>query len=71
MSASELGQLVASPCVSICALDGDDVCIGCFRSGQEISHWGKLSAVQQREVLDRCQRRMRGEQVPSVTEDCR
>ena len=62
-------EQVASPCVSICALDGDDVCIGCFRSGQEISHWGRLSADQQLEVLARCQRRMRGEQVASITEE--
>lgn len=61
-------EVVASPCVSICALDGDDVCIGCFRTGQEISRWGRLSEQQQREVLRRCQRRMAGEQVDSVTE---
>ena len=69
MSASDPQRpLVASPCVSICALDGDNVCIGCFRSGQEISLWGRLTPEQQREVLVRCQRRMQGELVPSITE---
>ena len=28
---------VKSPCVSLCALDIDDVCMGCQRTGQEIS----------------------------------
>lgn len=62
-------EVVPSPCVSICALDGDDVCIGCFRTGMEIARWGSLSAEQQREVLRRSQRRMAGESVTCVTED--
>ena len=59
-------EIVPSPCVSICALDGDDVCVGCFRTGNEISHWGRLSADQQREVLKRCEQRLRGEPVPCL-----
>lgn len=61
-------EVVPSPCVSICALDGDDVCIGCFRTGMEIARWGILTPAQQREVLHRSQRRMAGEQVDCVTE---
>lgn len=57
-----MSEIVASPCVSICALDEDDICVGCFRTGNEISYWGRLTAEQQREVLRRCDRRMRGEQ---------
>lgn len=55
-----------SPCVSICALDGDDICVGCFRTGHEISYWGRLEAEQQREVLRRCQQRLAGESAPCV-----
>ena len=54
-------EIVPSPCVSICALDADDVCVGCFRTGREISQWGQMSADQQREVLRRCQVRMSGD----------
>ncbi|MEY1662724.1 DUF1289 domain-containing protein [Isoalcanivorax beigongshangi] len=54
-------ERVASPCVSICALDGDDVCVGCFRTGMEVSQWGVLEPAAQREVLARCRRRMQGE----------
>ncbi len=42
---------VKSPCVSVCALDEDDVCVGCFRTGNEISHWGNYSNDERREVL--------------------
>jgi len=42
---------VASPCVSICALDEDDICTGCHRSGQEITYWSSMSNEQKREVM--------------------
>lgn len=45
---------VKSPCVSICALDDDDICIGCQRSASEITSWGKLDNQQRRAVLARC-----------------
>jgi uncharacterized protein len=58
---SEMPEIVASPCVSICALDADDVCVGCFRTGLEISHWGRMDCSKQREVLRRCNLRISGE----------
>ncbi|MDV2080060.1 DUF1289 domain-containing protein [Marinobacter xestospongiae] len=42
---------VASPCVSICALDEQDVCIGCHRTGDEILRWTQMSNDEKREVL--------------------
>ena len=48
---------VKSPCVSICALDIDDVCMGCLRSGQEISQWGKMNNEQRLAVLERIKQR--------------
>ena len=30
---------VKSPCISVCALDEEDICMGCFRSLREISDW--------------------------------
>jgi hypothetical protein len=42
---------VRSPCVSICALNEDDVCIGCHRSSDEIMRWMQMNSDQRREVL--------------------
>lgn len=42
---------VRSPCVSICALNEDDVCIGCHRSSDEIMRWMQMSNDERREVL--------------------
>jgi len=62
-------EIVPSPCVSICALDADDVCVGCFRTGREISYWGRMSPDQQREVLRRCQVRISGEIATCLIEE--
>jgi len=50
---------VASPCVSICALDEADICIGCQRSATEITHWALMDSRERREVLRRCEERAR------------
>ncbi|OPA85146.1 DUF1289 domain-containing protein [Pseudomonas fluorescens] len=50
---------VASPCVSICALDDDDLCIGCQRSAAEITRWGRMDNAERRQVLLLCHERAR------------
>lgn len=42
---------VKSPCVSICALNEDGICVGCWRTGNEISHWGAYNNNERRVVL--------------------
>lgn len=44
---------VKSPCIHVCILNDSDVCTGCFRTGQEISHWGRMSEQERRGVLDK------------------
>ncbi len=31
--------VIESPCVQNCCLDDDDICLGCFRSLNEITSW--------------------------------
>ncbi len=42
---------VPSPCVSICALGDDDLCIGCQRSAAEIAAWALAGDAERRAVL--------------------
>ncbi|MBY4676139.1 DUF1289 domain-containing protein [Marinobacterium arenosum] len=56
-------QPVRSPCVSVCALDENDICIACHRSGIEIAEWGVLSNEQKRDVMRKVARCERGEEV--------
>ncbi|MBV4533133.1 DUF1289 domain-containing protein [Pseudomonas sp. SWRI107] len=48
---------VASPCVSVCALDEQDICTGCQRTVDEITRWGSMDNQQRRAVLTLCHER--------------
>jgi len=50
----------ASPCISVCALDTDDVCIGCYRSAGEITDWLMASADEKRTIIARAHARRDG-----------
>lgn len=41
-----------SPCISICSLDQNDVCEGCFRAGNEIVDWFTADDDRKREILE-------------------
>jgi predicted Fe-S protein YdhL (DUF1289 family) len=48
----------ASPCVSVCRLDANGICLGCFRHIDEIGAWSAMGAKEQRQVLESaCARR--------------
>lgn len=42
---------VRSPCVAVCALDENDVCVGCQRTGDEIRRWTTMTNDERRQVL--------------------
>ena len=42
---------VKSPCISVCVLNDEDICEGCYRSAQEITDWTELSNPQKVQVL--------------------
>ena len=43
--------VVKSPCVNICCLNEDDVCLGCYRSCDEICKWGAMDNEQRNDVM--------------------
>mgnify|MGYP003637539432 FL=1 len=48
---------IRSPCVSICALDMDDVCVGCQRTGEEITRWWGMSSTEKLATLEKAKER--------------
>jgi uncharacterized protein len=42
---------IDSPCVRNCCLDDEDICMGCFRSVDEIIKWGDATELQKRKTL--------------------
>ena len=51
---SEREQVVKNPCVRHCSLDGDDVCVGCYRAISEIMDWKKSTQTERRIILAKC-----------------
>ena len=45
---------IQSPCVRNCCLDDKDMCLGCFRTIDEILIWGQAGEKQKREILILC-----------------
>lgn len=50
---------IESPCISICALDENDVCQGCFRSAEEIGQWSQADDTKRLAILEKCNERAR------------
>lgn len=50
---------VVSPCLRNCCLDDNDICLGCFRSLEEITAWGGATDDRRRFILDRAVQRKR------------
>ncbi|MEM7612474.1 MAG: DUF1289 domain-containing protein [Pseudomonadota bacterium] len=46
-----------SPCISICTLDEANVCMGCFRTLDEIVEWSMMDDADKHAVLERVSER--------------
>lgn len=42
---------IKSPCVRKCTLNDDNICIGCYRSLDEIYKWGKADIELRKNIL--------------------
>ncbi|MEO1552039.1 MAG: DUF1289 domain-containing protein [Pseudomonadota bacterium] len=44
---------VASPCIKVCVLHPDSkLCLGCYRTGEEIARWSRLSTQERKALMD-------------------
>jgi len=53
-----------SPCVRNCCLDSNDICLGCFRSMDEIMMWSKIDTTveQKKQILCKAKQRQQSRQ---------
>jgi predicted Fe-S protein YdhL (DUF1289 family) len=56
-----------SPCIRVCTLDDERICLGCGRHVDEIAAWSLMSIAEQRAVLARSEQR-RHERMNSIEE---
>ena len=45
------GAAVPSPCIDICRLDAQGLCVGCRRTLGEIAEWSGAGEARRREIL--------------------
>jgi predicted Fe-S protein YdhL (DUF1289 family) len=57
MTEKNMFGMVKSPCIAVCALDENDLCIGCYRTGQEITDWGEMDNLKKYEVMKKVAKR--------------
>ena len=53
---------IASPCISVCLLDKNDMCVGCYRTADEITEWMSGSDEQRLAILEKSAQRMKADQ---------
>ena len=57
MTANNFENLIPSPCVRSCCLDERNICMGCFRSLEEICRWSEADDELRLDILNKCQER--------------
>jgi len=52
-----------SPCIRNCCLNEDDICLGCFRTLNEITQWGQADDDTRRNILLKAERRRKAHNI--------
>ena len=61
MTRQKRSQSIASPCLNVCKIK-KNICIGCFRTLDEISVWSNLSNEKRNKIMESLKKR--GSQMP-------
>lgn len=57
--------MIPSPCINICKMDADNgLCIGCFRTIDEITRWSRIDDEQRADILTAVARRRMENELP-------
>ncbi len=50
---------IKSPCIQVCTLDDEKICLGCHRSAEEIKGWHTMTYEQKLQVMANTEERQR------------
>ncbi len=50
-------EIIRSPCVNVCFLETDDICVGCYRHSDEITEWAEADNEKRKLILVKSQQR--------------
>lgn len=54
--------VIPSPCIGVCRLSEQGVCVGCYRHVDEITYWRLYSTEEREEALQRVEQRREQQQ---------
>jgi len=54
---TKIMKTTPSPCVRNCCLNDDNICLGCFRSIDEIMQWSKIDEAEKQRIIKLCHTR--------------
>ncbi|HMD73270.1 MAG TPA: DUF1289 domain-containing protein [Steroidobacteraceae bacterium] len=60
---SDINSPAQSPCVRNCCLDDELICLGCFRSLEEIKEWGIVDHHRRRIIVQNAEQRREAHQM--------
>jgi predicted Fe-S protein YdhL (DUF1289 family) len=64
---SDIDNCTQSPCIRNCCLNDDDICLGCFRSIEEIKQWTVVDHHRRRIILQNARQRREAHQMSDQT----
>ncbi len=64
-----MADVVESPCVRNCCLNDADICVGCFRSLEEITRWSLVGDEAKIQILAAAERRLQQHKAGLAKED--
>lgn len=50
-------EVVESPCLNICRVNSEGICVGCRRTREEIGNWGRYTNVEKLAVIEKTRNR--------------
>lgn len=50
---------INKPCIKRCSLNEEEICLGCFRTFDDMCQWNKASIEEKQEMLNIAERRRR------------
>lgn len=56
-----MSEIIKSPCVGMCTLNAEDMCLGCGRMLDEITSWVSYTEWERDEVTQNCVQRLKKE----------
>lgn len=56
---TEIDIVAESPCIDNCGLSDEGICLGCFRSSEEVNQWNRASNQERLAILKNTSQRQR------------